>query len=169
MTGRRSAALPTASAPAAPSLRSVRERVLQTLCFEAGGLLLVAPLYAWVSGAPHGESFLLVAVLSVVVMTWSALFNTGFDLLEHRFTGRVASERPQAARAMHAVLHEATAMVMTWPVIVAMTGLGWGPALLADLGLTLAYIGWAYVFNLGFDRWRPVRPRPACSRPAGSR
>ena len=32
-------------------LRSLRERMLQTLLFEAGGLLLVAPLLMWVSGA----------------------------------------------------------------------------------------------------------------------
>jgi uncharacterized membrane protein len=59
---------------------------------------------------------------------------------------------------VHAVLHEATAIVVTCPVIFAMTPLGWADALLADLGLTLVYAAYAYVFHLGFDRLRPVRP-----------
>jgi uncharacterized membrane protein len=51
--------------------------------------------------------------------------------------------------------------VVTWPVIVAMTGLSWGEALLAELGLTLAYAGYAYLYHLGYDRLRPVRAAPA--------
>lgn len=145
----------------AGGLRSPRERVIQTLWFEAIGLLLVAPLYAAVAGAGLRESFAMVAVVSVVVMAWSAAYNTLFDLVELRRTGRTASERPHRVRALHALLHEASAVVVTWPVIYAMTPLSWGEALLADLGLTLAYTGYAYVFHLVFDRLRPVRTHPS--------
>lgn len=142
----------------AQGLRSARERVVQTLWFEGIGLLLVAPLYAVVAGAGLRDSFAMVAVVSVVVMLWSAVFNTVFDAVEWRWTGRVASDRPHRLRSLHALLHELTAMVVSCPVIYAMTPLGWGEALLADLGLTLAYTGYAYVFHLGYDRLRPVRP-----------
>lgn len=139
-------------------LRSVRERVIQTLYFEGIGLLLVAPLYAAAAGAAMRESFTMVAVVSLVVMAWSAIFNTVFDRIEWRWTGRVASDRPHRLRSLHAVLHELTAMVVSCPVIYAMTPLDWGQALVADLGLTLAYAAYAYVFHLGFDRLRPVMP-----------
>jgi len=139
-------------------LRSARERVIQTLCFEGIGLLLVAPLYAAAAGAGMRESFAMVAVVSMVVMAWSAIFNTAFDMVEWRWTGRVASDRPHRLRSLHALLHELTATVVSCPVIYAMTPLGWGQALLADLGLTLAYAAYAYVFHLGYDRLRPVRP-----------
>jgi len=145
---------------AAPALRSARERLIQTLCFEAGGLLLVAPLYALASGSGAAASFGLVAALSLVVMAWAALFNTVFDLVEWRCCGRVASDRPPRWRVLHAVLHEASAVIVTWPVIVALTGLSWAAALLADLGLTLAYAAWAYVFHQAYDRWRPVSTVP---------
>lgn len=149
---------PRPGEPAAAAVRGARERLLQTLCFEAGGLLLVAPLHALVAGAGTAESFRLVAVLALVVMAWAALFNTVFDLVEWRCCARVASDRPPRWRLAHAVLHEASAVVVTWPVIVALTGLSWAAALLTDLGLTLAYAAWAYVFHMAYDRWRPVGP-----------
>lgn len=145
---------------AAPALRSARERLIQTLCFEAGGLLLVAPLYALASGSGAAAAFGLVAALSVVAMAWAALFNTAFDLVEWRCCGRVASDRPLRWRVLHAVLHEASAVIVTWPVIVALTDLSWAAALLADIGLTLAYAAWAYVFHQAYDRWRPVALAP---------
>jgi uncharacterized membrane protein len=138
-------------------LRSTRERVVQTLWFEAIGLLVIAPLYAAVAGAGLKESYAMVAVVSVVVMCWSAVFNTLFDRLELRLTGRVASARPHRLRLVHAALHELTAVAVTWPVIWAMTSLTWTEALVADLGLTLAYTAYAYVFHIVFDRLRPVR------------
>jgi uncharacterized membrane protein len=145
-------------------LRSARERVMQTLWFECIGLLLVVPLYAAAAGAGMRESFSMVAVVSLVVMAWSAIFNTVFDIIEWRWTGRVASHRPHRLRSLHALLHELTAMVVSCPVIYAMTPLGWGQALLADLGLTLAYAAYAYVFHLGYDRLRPVRPAAPAAR-----
>jgi uncharacterized membrane protein len=141
-------------------LRSARERVVQTLCFEGIGLLLVAPLYAWVSGAHTGESFAMVAAVSVAVMLWAALYNTVFDVVERRATGRVASDRPHRLRTLHAVGLEVSSVVVTTPVIWAMTDLGWWGALLADLGLAAVYSAYAYLFHWGYDWLRPV-PRRA--------
>jgi uncharacterized membrane protein len=57
---------------------------------------------------------------------------------------------------LHAVGLEATSALVTWPLIVAVTGLGWLEALVADFGLTLAYALYGYLFHLAFDRLRPV-------------
>lgn len=140
----------------AVGLRGARERVIQTLCFEGLGLALVVPLYAWVAGAGVGDSLAMIAAVSVVVMAWSALFNTIFDIVERRRIGRVASDRPHGLRTLHALAHETSAVVVSCPVIYAMTPLSWGEAVLADLGLTLVYAGYAYLFHLAFDRLRPV-------------
>jgi uncharacterized membrane protein len=138
-------------------LRSRRERWLQTLCFEALGLALVSPLLAWFAGASTGESLLVLAALSMAVMCWSALYNTLFDLLDLHCTGRVASERLQGLRVLHAIGLETTATLVTWPLLVLLTPLGWLEALTAELGLTAAYAVYGYCFHLGFDRLRPVR------------
>ena len=139
------------------TIRSRRERVTQTLWFEALGLLIVCPLFAHVAGASTGESLTLLIVLSIAMMCWSALYNTAFDLIEHRCTGRVASDRPHRWRLVHAIALEASAVVVTWPLIIALTPLGRLQALVANIGLTLAYALYGYFFHLGFDRLRPVR------------
>lgn len=150
-----------------PGIRSWRERAIQTLWFEGVGLLLVSPLFAWASGSGGGESMRVVAALSAVVMAWAAVYNTVFDLVEHRLTGRVASDRPHRLRTLHAVGLEGTAVLLTWPVIYAMTDLSWGEALLADLGLTATYMVYGYAFHWVYDRLRPVKPVHEAPAPPG--
>jgi uncharacterized membrane protein len=154
-----------------PAIRSWRERLIQTLWFEALGLAIVTPLYADIMEAAMDDSAVLLIALSVAVMGWSALFNTAFDRIEYRCLGRPASERPHALRVLHTIGHEATAVVVTWPLIVALTPFGWLEGLAADVGLSLAYAVYGYAFHLGFDRLRPVRIEatrvmPSCSRTA---
>lgn len=146
------------------AVRNLRERVIQTLWFELLGLALVAPLFAYFSGATVGESFTLLLVLALVVTLWSGLYNGAFDLAELRLAGRVASDRPHRWRAVHAIGLETSAIVLTWPLVVAFTPLGWHEALVAEVGLTLAYVAYGYVFHLAFDRLRPVHAEPRSHR-----
>jgi uncharacterized membrane protein len=138
------------------SLRSPRERFIQTLAFEAGGLVLVLPLYVLVTGNGAGAGFLLLTVLAVAVMLWSPLHNTVFDWLDLRLSGRVASARPQKLRIIHAISHEVTVVVVTLPIMLWLGGLSLREALLAAVGLTAVYTAYAYAFHLVYDRLRPV-------------
>lgn len=142
----------------ASGVRSWRERIHQTLCFEAGGLLAVSPLFAWVSGAGLGNSVRLLLALSLLVTVWTALFNAAFDHLEWHCCRRVASDRPPAWRLLHAMALEVSAVAVSCPAIVALTGLGWWAALAADLGLVLVYAAYGYVFHRLYDRRWPVSP-----------
>jgi uncharacterized membrane protein len=146
------------------AIRNLRERVIQTLWFELLGLALVAPLFAYFSGASAGDAFTLLPMLAIVVALWSGLYNSAFDLAELRFTGRVASARPHRWRVLHTIGLETSAIVLTWPLVVTFTPLGWYEALLADIGLTLAYVAYGYVFHLAFDRLRPVHAEPRSQR-----
>jgi uncharacterized membrane protein len=137
-------------------LRSGRERLLQTLLYEAGGLLIVLPLYAWVTGHSMDESLVLLVAVSIATMTWASLHNIAFDYVEARLTGRVASDRPQLLRLAHAASTEVTSILVTTPIIVLVGGFGWWQALLVDVGLTLFYAAYAYGFHMGFDFLRPV-------------
>jgi uncharacterized membrane protein len=146
-------------------VRNGRERAVQTLSFEAGGLMIVTPPYAWLTNSDGNESLVLLVTISLMMMAWSALFNTVFDHIEHRATHRVASDRPQGLRVLHTVLMEATAVLLTWPVIAALTGYNWDVALGVDLTLTLAYMVYGYFFHRAYDRVRPVRVRRAERHP----
>lgn len=138
-------------------LRNARERLLQTLLFEAGGLLLVTPLVAWVTGVRAGESLVLLVALSVAVMVWAAIYNTVFDGLEARLAGRVASARPHRLRVVHAIGLEVSSVLVTCPIIVWITELGWWQALAVDIALSLVYAAYGYAYHWAFDRWRPVQ------------
>ena len=142
------------------AIRNLRERVIQTLWFELLGLALVAPLFAYFSDATAGDSFVLLLVLAIVVTLWSGLYNSAFDLAELRLAGRVASDRPHRRRVLHTLGLETSAIVLTWPLVVTFTRLAWHEALFADIGLTLAYVAYGYVFHLAFDRLRPVHTEP---------
>lgn len=140
------------------TLRSARERMIQTVSYELGGLCLSVPLVALVGGGTAGEAFWLMLALSASVLVWSPIHNTVFDWLDLRLSGRLASDRPQRWRLVHAASHEATTMVVTVPILIWLGGFDFREALLADLGLTLLYVVYAYVFHLVYDRLRPVRP-----------
>lgn len=150
-------------------LRSWRERVIQTLSYEVGALLIAAPLYQWMFSASAGDSLQLLVTLSVAVMLWSPVHNTVFDWLDARWFDRVASDRHGMARWAHAFSHEASTLIVTLPLIVWIAGHSWFDALWVDLGLTLFYTVYAWVFHCCFDRLRPIRAHGATAAPAPRR
>lgn len=152
-----------------PKLRSLRDRLRQILLFELGGLLLITPPFAWASGVPIAESAGLLAVLALVAALWNAGFNTLYDWIEGRMTGRTADRRPLALRCVHAILFEGGLLMLTLPVLMLWTGLDWWAALIADIGVALAYTLYALLFNLGYDRLYPIAAdgaNVACERQA---
>lgn len=151
--------IPSSPSPAAPALRSLPDRVRQIVLFEVGGLLLITPPFAWASGVPASESLGLLAVLAAIAALWNGAYNTGFDWIEGRRTGRTADRRPFAVRCLHACGFEGGLLLLTLPVIVWWTALPWIDALIADIGLALAYTAYALLFNLGYDRLFPIAPR----------
>lgn len=140
------------------TLRTARERVIQTLAYEAGGLAVAIPLYALAFGTEADESAFVLAAVSVAMMIWSLNHNTLFDLVEWRMIRRVASDRPHSQRVLHALSHEVTAAVVTVPILMVLGDLGFGEALLADIGLSVVYTLYAYVFHWIYDRLRPIQP-----------
>jgi uncharacterized membrane protein len=140
------------------TLRSPRERILQTLVFEAGGLLLCIPLYSLYSGVSASGGAGMMAVLSAAVMIWSSVHNTVFDFIDLRLHGRVASDRTRSLRIVHAISHEVTAVAVTLPLLVWLGGHSIGDALIVNLWLTVLFTAYAFVFHLHYDRLRPVIP-----------
>ncbi|MGL4235284.1 chlorhexidine efflux transporter [Tabrizicola sp.] len=138
------------------SLRSPRERFIQTLAFETGGLLMIVPLYMLVTGSAASEGFLLMITLSAAVMIWSPLHNAVFDWADLRATGRLASDRSHRWRVVHAISHEVTVVAVTLPILIFLGGFALEQALAANIGMTAVYTVYAYVFHLVYDRLRPV-------------
>ena len=124
--------------------------------FEIGGLLLISPPFIWLSGVPLVDSLGLLALIAAIAAVWNALYNTSFDWVEGRLTGRTADQRPALMRVVHASGFGLGLLLVSLPVVMAWTGMSWLQALVADIGLAAAYVVYAYVFNLGYDRVFPV-------------
>ena len=139
-----------------PPLRSFADRARQVLLFEAGGLVLITPPFVWLSGVPVRDSLGLLAVIALIAALWNTTYNTGFDWIEGRLTGRTADRRPFFWRSVHALGFESGLLIVSLPIIMAWTGMGWLDALIADIGLALAYVAYAFVFNLAYDRAFPI-------------
>lgn len=144
------------SASHSPVQRSFTDRLRQIALFEIGGLLLITPPYIWLSGQPGRDSFVLMAILAVIAAIWNGSFNTAFDWLEGRLTGRTADRRPWQLRAVHAVGFEGGLFMITLPVVMLWTGMDWLTALVADISIALAYVVYAFGFNLAYDRAFPI-------------
>lgn len=138
------------------ALRSLRERVIQTLSYEIIGLAIISPLVAAFHGMANSESMALLVAVPLTCLAWAPVHNTVFDLVDLHCSGRVASDRTQCWRIMHAVSLEVTSTLVTVPVIIWFTGYGFWQAVLFDVTLTLAYTGYAYFFHLIYDWLRPV-------------
>lgn len=137
-------------------IRSARERVIQTLTFEAGGLVLATPLYVLFFGAEGSASLFVVTALSLAVVMWSPMHNAVFDVIEWCLTGRAASARPHGLLLLHAISHEVSVCTVSLPLLMWFRNLTLGQALLGNIGLTALYTGYAYLFHIVYDRLRPV-------------
>jgi len=139
------------------TLRTAKERFIQTLSFEFGGIVIISPIYSYVASASISGSFVLIALLSIVVMIWAAVYNTLFDYAEHKLTGNIASDRSQSGRVLHAILHEISAVALTCPLLIWLGGYSLGTALLINIGLTLTYVIYTYLFHMIYDHLRPIK------------
>lgn len=141
---------------AAPKLRTLPDRIRQVALFELGGLVLITPPFAWLSGVPVADSLGLLALVALMAAVWNAAYNTAFDWLDGRLSGRRADQRPWVWRAVHALGFEGGLLILSLPVIMVLTGMNWREALLADIALALTYVVYAFFFNLAYDRVFPI-------------
>ncbi len=137
-------------------IRSARERIIQTLWFEVIGVLLITPLVAVALGESASNSMGLLVMLSLTAMAMAALFNTLFDWFEAKHSQRVASQRPNSLRILHALMLELFIVTATLPLLKFTLELSWLEAMAGNVALTIIYSLYAYVFHLYYDRLRPV-------------
>jgi uncharacterized membrane protein len=137
-------------------LRPLRERVAQTVLFELGGLALVLPAYAALTGRTTGESTALMTALALGCLIAGPLHNAIYDRIDLRLTGRTACRRGPRARLAHAVSHELALTLVGIPILMTLGGHGLWDTLALNAMLTLSYTAWAAVFYAAWDRARPI-------------
>lgn len=136
-------------------MRTVPDRIRHALSFEILGLLLVTPLGALVFQHPMADIGVIALVGATAATVWNYVYNLGFDHALKRLTGRVGKTMP--VRVLHAALFELGLLALLLPFVMAYLDVGLWEALAMDIGFALFYMGYAFVFNLGYDRLFPVR------------
>lgn len=138
-------------------MRSTADRIRQAVSFELIGILIVTPLFAWAFNHPIGQMGPLVILGATAATVWNYVFNLVFD---HALTWRRGnSHKTLAIRLVHAVLFEATLLVILLPLFAGWLGLSLTAALLMEISFAAFYMVYAFIFTWGYDSLFPPRPK----------
>lgn len=135
-------------------MRTAWDRVRHALFFEIFGLILVIPLGALVFSMPMHDMGVVGLVSATIAMAWNYVFNLGFDTIMKRSTGTTL--KSMRLRIAHAVLFELGLLIVLMPFIAWYLGITLIHALMMDISFALFYMGYAFVFNLAYDRVFPL-------------
>ena len=131
-------------------LRTAGDRIRHALIYEAIGLILAVPLAAWGFGTDLVKTGVLGVFFSLLAMVWTMVYNYYFDIMLLKL-GRNPAKRGILLRTANTLLFEAGFLIISVPAIAWWLALPLGKALVMDLGFTLFYVAYTYVYNWGYD------------------
>lgn len=135
-------------------MRSSLDRIRHALSFEILALMLIVPLGAVVFHFPM-QSIGVVSVVSASLATlWNFAYNYVFDRVLQRTHGTTL--KTPMVRVLHAVLFETGLLLVLAPFIAWYLSVSLLQAFVMDLSFALFYLGYALVFNWGYDRLFPL-------------
>ncbi|WP_168012625.1 PACE efflux transporter [Halomonas salinarum] len=127
-------------------MRSIKERLMHSALFEAGGLLMVTPLANLLSGHGMGKLGVLGVALATLAMGWNLIWNRLFD---HWVPSR---RRSFVQRLAQALGFETGLVVLSLPWVAWWLDIGLLEALWLDIGFVLFFLVYGLIFNTLFDR-----------------
>ncbi|QHF02763.1 MULTISPECIES: multidrug/biocide efflux PACE transporter [Pseudomonas syringae group] len=139
--------------------KSIKERALHATLFEVGGVILVAPLLAWLMNHSLAMMGAMTVMISTVAMLWNMVYNAFFDRLRARFGFAMTL----LTRALHALGFETGLILVVVPLAAWWLSISLFEAFLLDIGLLLMFLPYTMLFNWAYDK---VRERVSQRRPA---
>jgi uncharacterized membrane protein len=133
-----------------------RRKIVYAVSFEALGTLLASVALMLMSEASASSSLVLSLLTATIALSWSFVFNTGFEAWEAR---QPVKGRSLRRRTVHALMFEGGLVLICIPVMAWWLQVGYLEALVYEAGLIALFI---YLrLHLG------IRPhfRPACLGP----
>ena len=134
-------------------MRSAADRIRQAVSFEVIGIAIVTPLFGWAFDHPLGDIGLLVVLGATAATTWNYVFNLVFDHVLHWRRGDTRKTLP--LRIVHALLFEATLLVLLLPIFAWWLGVSLIAALYMEIAFAAFYMVYAFVFTRGYDTLFP--------------
>ena len=141
-------------------MRTTADRIRHSILFELIGLASCTPVAAWILDKGLVQIGALNIVLSMTAMCLNYVFNLVFDIALVRL-GRPVNVRPPWMRVLHAILFEASLIIIAIPVVAWWLDMTLWAAFLTDIGFTLFFLVYAFVFNWAYD---VIFPMPVDSK-----
>ncbi|MBS3847925.1 PACE efflux transporter [Devosia sp. BSSL-BM10] len=140
-------------------MRTPRDRIRHAISFEIIGLALITPLGAFAFAMPMHDIGVIGVGSATLAMVWNYIYNYGFDRLLLRLRGDTQKSMPM--RVLHAVLFELGLLIALMPLIAWYLDVSLWQALVMDVSFALFYMGYAFAFNLAYDRVFPLQSKTA--------
>lgn len=130
--------------------KSLKERALHALLFEIIGVVLFAPLLAWIMGHSLSRMGAMTVMISTAAMLWNMLFNALFDRMRERYRLRLSL----GLRLLHALAFEGGLILVIVPLAAWWLSISLLDAILLDIGLLLLFLPYTLGFNWLYDTLR---------------
>ena len=114
-----------------------RRKIVYAVSFEALGTLLASVALMLMSEASASSSLVLSLLTATIALSWSFVFNTGFEAWEARQPVRGRSLR---RRTVHALMFEGGLVLICIPVMAWWLQVGYLEALVYEAGLIALFI-----------------------------
>ncbi len=135
-------------------MRTLPDRIRHTVLFEAIALVIVAFIGSWVIGRSVTLVGALSLIFSVLAMVWNLVFNWMFDHWDRAY--RNSARRGFLIRALHAALFELGMLIAGLFIVAWWLQTSYTEAFLINVGFSLFFLVYAYVYNWAYDQVFPV-------------
>lgn len=132
---------------------------MQVILFEIFALFLTIPIYSFMLKRPSSEALFIVIGVTVFEMVWGMLHDWVFDRTEQHLTRRTADLRPTVWRCCHALTREASLVVVSVPLIMVISQVGFKTALVLDLAIAATFVVYTFAFFRIYDWLRPLQTK----------
>ncbi|WP_322013463.1 PACE efflux transporter [Paraburkholderia sp. J12] len=129
-------------------MQGLKRRIVYVTVFEGLAILVTGASLASIAGSGLNRAGAAAILTSVVATSWNFVYNLLFERWEARQTKR---GRGVARRIAHAMGFEGGLLLMLVPMFAWMLHISLVEAFVMDIGLTVFFLVYAYLYNLGFD------------------
>lgn len=130
-------------------MQGIKRRITYVALFEIVAIVITTYGLAFISGRDLAQSSVVATITSVLAIIWNFAYNMAFEYFEakRRRTGRTLT-----IRVVHAVGFEIGLALVVVPMLAIVLDISLWTALLTNIGIMLFFMGYAFVFNLAFDK-----------------
>lgn len=138
--------------------KSIAERLVHAVGFEAIAVLICAPIGAWLLDRSMLEVGALAVMLSTVAMLWNMIYNAVFD----RLWPVALVARTLKVRVLHAGGFESGFVLIGVPIAAVMLNVSLVQAFMLEIGFLVFMLPYTMAYNWGYDmlrqRWLSDHP-----------